>query len=84
MCRYICTYVCMYVFMYVHTYVYMYACTYLLFVCVHAYIASRHIEELQKLDNQECPAVICSNIDEINLAFLLHPSGNLCYYFFSV
>ena len=58
----------------------MYISTYiLLYVSMHActYVALRQVEELQKMDTQECHVVISSNTDTMDLSFLLCSSGNL-------
>ena len=69
LCLYVCMYLCMYIRMYLHTYLSIYL--------YYAYVASRQIEELQKLDTQECPVVIRSNVDTMDISFLLCSSGNL-------
>ena len=61
-------YLVIYVSISIILYVSMYACT---------YVASRQVEELQKMDTQECPVVISSNTDTMDLSFLLCSSGNL-------
>ena len=77
-------YVCIHVRMYVSIVIYQSLCTY---VSMHActYVASRQVEELQKMVTQECPVVVSSNIDTMDLSFLLRSSGNLhrllCSYF---
>ena len=67
--------VCVYVSTHVSTYLRINLIIYLSIYLYYAYVASRQVEELQKMDTQECPVVVSSNTDTMDLSFLLCSSG---------
>ena len=73
----------MYAFMFVFLFVCLCMCVQMylhniyLSIYISPYVALRQVEELQNVDTQECPVVVSSNIDTMDLSFLLCSSGNL-------
>ena len=66
MFAFLCICLCVCVSTHLAVYVYLSLC---------AYVASRQVEELQKMDTQKCPVVVSSNTDTMDLSFLLCASG---------